>query len=536
MNSVARQMMRKQLNCGGIRTITSFTRFNEYLSSRRQQASKSLLIQVTNLNSAQEVRTYLQSNFGPLQALYHYSIPKKGKGTSVPSPVSSQTSGDYHWLLAEFADRQAALECLSKCRHADGTLPFNSSMCWYRQSKPSKKQKHRKSHDENGDDDEFPQIFSERLEGQTSPPDYRKGKTLSEQLIILENSTKLSELGIRVRFFVASQLEQAFVNLFPRGCVLPFGSTVSGIGRQSGDLDLVLVPDSSEILAETDEHNIELSGDRTEDRLYYQSKLFTANSSNARFQAQRVMETMADVIQLFVPGCTHIQRILQARVPILRFWSEFTDLQCDLSMTNSSGVHMSELIYIMSQLEPRFPTLLFAIRSWASARKITNPVPGRQPTNFMFVLLLIYFLQKRQLLPTLDILFNNARDRDHKVTVDGIDCSFLRDREQILKHFSPQTQGESVAELLFDFFEFYSEFDFNSKGVSLVTGSSWGKPDSGPLYIQNPLERHLNVARNVSKEEVTRFKSKAKEFLYMGKGMNILQKPGSTSASVRTAR
>jgi len=73
-----------------------------------------------------------------------------------------------------------------------------------------------------------------------------------------------------------------------------------------------------------------------------------------------------------------------------------------------SGVHMSELIYIMSQLEPRFPTLLFAIRSWASARKITNPVPGRQPTNFMFVLLLIYFFQKRQLLPTLDILFNNA--------------------------------------------------------------------------------------------------------------------------------
>ncbi|ODM92369.1 Poly(A) RNA polymerase, mitochondrial [Orchesella cincta] len=512
MNSVARQMIWKQLNCiGGIRTITTFTRFHEYLSIRRQQAVKSLLIQVTNLNSAQEVRTYLQSNFGPLQALYHYSIPKKGKGASVPSPVSSQTSGDYHWLLAEFEDPQSARECIAKCRHADGTLPFNSSMCWYRQPKSSKKQRRQKVDDGVAAEDEFPEIFSERLEGQTSPPDYRKVKTLSEQLKVLEASSKLSELGIRARFFVASQLELAFANLFPRGCVLPFGSTVSGIGRQSGDLDLVLVPDSSEIFTETDaNNNAELLGGGKEGddgRLYYQSKLFTANSSNARFQAQRVMETMADVIQLFVPGCTHVQRILQARVPILRFWSEFTDLQCDLSMTNASGVHMSELIYIMSQLEPRFPTLLFAIRSWASARKITNPVPGRQPTNFMFVLLLIYFLQKRQLLPTLDILFNNAGIKDQRVTVDGIDCSFLRDKEQIMKHFSPQTQGESAAELLFDFFEFYSEFDFNSKGVSLVTGSSWGKPDTGPLYIQNPLERHLNVARNVSKEEVIRFKS-----------------------------
>ncbi|ODM88280.1 Poly(A) RNA polymerase, mitochondrial [Orchesella cincta] len=225
------------------------------------------------------------------------------------------------------------------------------------------------------------------------------------------------------------------------------------------------------------------------------------------------METVADIIQLFVPGCAHVQRILQARVPILRFRNEFTDLQCDLSMTNSSGVHMSELIYIMGQLEPRFPTLVFAIRSWASAAKVTNPVPGRQPTNFMLVLLLIHFLQRRHLLPSLEILFKNAGPNDQRVTADGIDCSFLRDRNQILSHFTPQTQGESEAELLFAFFEFYSKFDFNSNGVSLLTGSSCAKPDGSPLYIQNPLERQLNVARNVSLEELTRFQTKAKEFL-----------------------
>lgn len=66
---------------------------------------------------------------------------------------------------------------------------------------------------------------------------------LNQQLGILEKSLRLSDLGIRLRFLIAHQLEFTLQSLFPQGCVLPFGSTVSGIGRQSGDLDLVLLPD-----------------------------------------------------------------------------------------------------------------------------------------------------------------------------------------------------------------------------------------------------------------------------------------------------
>lgn len=103
------------------------------------------------------------------------------------------------------------------------------------------------------------------------------------------------------------------------------------------------------------------------------------------------------------------------------------------------------------------------------------------------------------------------------MTVDGIPCTFLRDPEKILTFFTPQNDEKTPAELLYQFFEFYSEFDFTSRGISLFTGSAWGKPDAGPMYIQNPLERHLNVARNVSKEEIGRLKSKAKEYLNNGK-------------------
>lgn len=115
--------------------------------------------------------------------------------------------------------------------------------------------------------------------------------------------------------------------------------------------------------------------------------------------------------------------------------------------------------------------------------------------------------------------FSTGKD-DTRITADGIDCTFLREPDKIMKFFTPQNSTSSLAELLYGFFEFYSEFDFNSKGISLYTGSSWGKPDSGPMYLQNPLERHLNVSRNVSREEVVRFKSKSKEFLCTGKGLD----------------
>lgn len=39
-----------------------------------------------------------------------------------------------------------------------------------------------------------------------------------------------------------------------------------------------------------------------------------------------------------------------------------------------------------------------------------------------------------------------------------------------------------------------------------MTGKSIAKPDHSPLYIENPLERSLNVSKNVSPEEVLRLR------------------------------
>ncbi|KAJ8976319.1 hypothetical protein NQ317_010273 [Molorchus minor] len=59
---------------------------------------------------------------------------------------------------------------------------------------------------------------------------------------------------------------------------------------------------------------------------------------------------------------------------------------------------------------------------------------------------------------------------------------------------------------LIEFFEFYSQFDFFDKSNMFKRGGSFDEPEFSAMYIINPLERGLNVSKNVSLEEVDRFK------------------------------
>lgn len=44
------------------------------------------------------------------------------------------------------------------------------------------------------------------------------------------------------------------------------------------------------------------------------------------------MEVIGDIIQVFMPGCSQVRRILQARIPIIKFNHDYAGVECDLSM------------------------------------------------------------------------------------------------------------------------------------------------------------------------------------------------------------
>ena len=53
---------------------------------------------------------------------------------------------------------------------------------------------------------------------------------------------------------------------------------------------------------------------------------------NQRLQTQLYLELIGDMLANHVPGCSNILRILQARVPIIRFNHDLASTQCDISM------------------------------------------------------------------------------------------------------------------------------------------------------------------------------------------------------------
>lgn len=56
----------------------------------------------------------------------------------------------------------------------------------------------------------------------------------------LYSLTALNDIGTRLRFLTALQIEKMISGMFPYAVAYPFGSSVNGYGKMGCDLDLVL--------------------------------------------------------------------------------------------------------------------------------------------------------------------------------------------------------------------------------------------------------------------------------------------------------
>lgn len=170
-----------------------------------------------------------------------------------------------------------------------------------------------------------------------------------------------------------------------------------------------------------------------------------------------------------------------------------------------TGVYMSELLYMLGQIDDRVMPLVFSIRKWAQRVGLTNPSPGRWISNFSLTCLVVFYLQQlpQPVLPTINQLIKQARPEDVRITEDNVQCTFLRDLHQLT---FTKTNTTSLDQLFSDFFEYYSQIDFHERAISMIEGQTVVKPDHSPIYIINPIEPILNVSKNISLEECERFR------------------------------
>ncbi|KAJ8278061.1 hypothetical protein GJAV_G00083400 [Gymnothorax javanicus] len=323
---------------------------------------------------------------------------------------------------------------------------------------------------------------------------------IDQQLYSLMEEYQLTEENICLRFLVCSLLKDIAAAYFPECIIKPFGSSVNGFGKLGCDLDMFL--DLDAVSGRTVK---QVGGGFS---LEYQVK----KTSSERAATQSILSVIGECVDQFGPGCVGVQKILNARCPLVRFAHQPSGFQCDLTTNNRVAMKSSELLYLYGRLDRRVRAMVLSLRCWARVHGLTSTIPGAWLTNFSLTVMVIFFLQRRSpaVLPTLDQLRDLAGPKD-KCVIEGNDCTFVSDFSKM----PDQKNTESLESLLQEFFVFYGNFPFSRMSINIRKGKELNKPETSPLHIQNPFELSHNVSKNVNSTQLDRLVTLCQESAWL---------------------
>jgi DNA polymerase sigma len=213
------------------------------------------------------------------------------------------------------------------------------------------------------------------------------------------------------------------------------------------------------------------------------------------------VEVLAQFRELLDPEEIPDQYINTGLKSVLKFI--VGDLNIDLSIEHSLGIANTRFLQSYSELDSRVKFLVLIIKNWAKSRGL-NQNNGGYISSYAFCILCIYYLQQIHVLPNLQELMNHPEVTTSDIAncdtvIYGFDCSYVSNLELVRKLWSPAkgTTELSLGHLLLGFFQFYSNFNFQTLSISIrqsntmvrdtpVTINSEGFSDS--ISIEDPFE------------------------------------------------
>lgn len=436
----------------------SYISYNDNQKYRRDQASRSVLI--LQLKPSVELFDLCQK-YGDVNKAFQIK------------------RSDKFYLFVEFKDASSLIRLKSIVNQFPNLrrVPLESHFLYYRPAS-------------NRFDHKIPRVIACDLdENRLTDDDLLTCSTVGSQIMMLHRRLMMSEIDIRLRYFMCGEVERFLRRLFPSCVMKPFGSSVNGFGRYDCDVDMTLDLD-----CESGDQNL---GNVRARSFYYLTKL---KPESDRTFSQRSLEIIGGLIQFFMPQMINVRRVLRARIPIVKFTNVSVNIDCDLCLENRSAVQMSEVLFEACHSDERLAPLIFTVRHWARCSGITQSNPGPWLSNFMLTLLVVYCLQAhpQPILPPLKSLMCD----DYR----GSSVSSSMSKKK--KHSNTNGNNtQSLEELLLHFYKFYSELDLSQGAISVIDGCMLPKPDQSPMFIYNPVESGLNVCKNVLDSHLQKFQS-----------------------------
>ncbi|KAL1720359.1 hypothetical protein EV715DRAFT_250393 [Schizophyllum commune] len=286
---------------------------------------------------------------------------------------------------------------------------------------------------------------------------------------------------------VRKLLERLIRTIEPESRLLSFGSTANGFSLRNSDMDLCCLIDSGERLSASD--LVTMLGDLLERETKF-----------------------------------HVKPLPHARIPIVKLSLDPSPglplgIACDIGFENRLALENTRLLMCYAMIDPtRVRTLVLFLKVWSKRRKINSPYKGTL-SSYGYVLLVIFFLvhvKNPAVLPNLQQM-PPLRPISKEDTHLGDKNIWFFDDIDVLRQRWHSENTESVAELLIDFFRYYSkDFLYNTGVASIRAGllkkdaKGW-QNDLSPgrvndarernrLCIEDPFETDFNVARCVTKD------------------------------------
>ncbi|XP_054798933.1 protein HESO1 isoform X1 [Prosopis cineraria] len=277
------------------------------------------------------------------------------------------------------------------------------------------------------------------------------------------------------------------VENFRGATVEPFGSFVSNLFTRWSDLDISIeLPNGSHI------------------------------SSAGKKRKQMLLGDLLRALRI-KGGCSSLQFISHARVPILKFRSNRQGISCDISIDNLLGQMKSKVLLWISMMDSRFHDMVLLVKEWAKVHKINNSKTGTF-NSYSLSLLVIFHFQTciPAILPPLkDIYPGNIADdlRGVRADAEKLIEETCQNNIKFLSNRPRPINRKPLSELFIEFLEKFS--DINSKaeleGIctyngqwELINNNTRWQPKTFAIFIEDPLEQPVNSARSVSKGQLTK--------------------------------
>eukprot|EP00088_Acartia_fossae_P070781 TRINITY_DN9561_c0_g1_i4.p1 TRINITY_DN9561_c0_g1~~TRINITY_DN9561_c0_g1_i4.p1 ORF type:complete len:622 (-),score=62.01 TRINITY_DN9561_c0_g1_i4:53-1918(-) len=466
-------------------TNTDYVPLIDVIKRRKNEAKRSIMVQVKSKESAADLFSYCNHEMGKIAGMYyHHNHFNK----SFPN-----------FYIIEFEDENSVTKVISSSVHIESglnncTIPVTSPFLWF--SSPVSGMKRASSTTSSLSPSELSLVHDEESPG----IDIKKTMSLSEQIFQMSNMTMIPESHTRVRFLLCRQIELMLQGMFHNCSVLPFGSSVNGFGKYHGDQDMILSLNGFHMKANQENQS----------RLVFHSK---SNSHGGDIgQIRRYCDQVSSIIQGFMPGCQDVQKILFARVPIIKYRQELVGIDCGLAFNNTSGFLMSCLMHIFVGLDWRVRPLASFIKEWAKSNKLIKDArPTNYFTNFQIVLMVVCYLQQvHHILPSVLQLNQLASEEDRYVCEGGLEATFLHNVAPHITKLNPNLHSDTdIFELVHGFFDFYGTTNYTQRRLNPIKGemeaktTTWKK--TAALDIINPLDPEMNVSHNVSQPALKQF-------------------------------